>query len=241
MTDVTASSMPAASVHKTDQAHRRLRRRYRAELGLKLAGALAILLATSALISLLWTVFGNAYGSIQKTYIKLPVNLDRGVLELPDSELDTDKIRGGNYTGAVRASLREAIPNVKGRTARRALYKLTSDGAALSLRQQALEDPTLIGTTQSVELLASDDVDLWVKGYVDKIEQLPVSGQAKPEVINDKVRVTVESNSFQPIVTTIKKALGETAKRIRAQAAAEMRGVRVFERRLANASLEVEK
>lgn len=241
MTDTAATSVPAASVHKTDEAHKRLRRRYGAEWRFKMAGALAILLATLALVSLLWSVFGNAYGSIQKTYIKLPVNLDRGVLELPDGELDTDKIRGGNFTGAIRTSLRAAIPNAKGREARRALYKLTSDGAALSLRQSVMDDSSLLGKTLTVDMLASDDVDLWVKGYVDKIQQLPVSGQATPQVIGDKVRVIVESNSFQPIVTTIKEALGETANRLRRQAAAEMRGVRVFERRLANASSEVEK
>ncbi len=241
MTDTTAISMPSASVHKTDAAHRRLKRRYWAEWRFKMAGALAILLATLALVSLLWTVFGNAYGTIQKTYITLPVHLDRDVLELPDKDMDADTIRGGNFTGVVRAALREAIPDAKGRTALRALYRLISDGAALSLRRAAMDDPSLIGTTQTVDLLASDDVDLWIKGYVDKLVQLPVSGQATPEVIDEKVRITVQSKSFDPIVNTIKTALGDAAARLRRQAAAEMRGVRVFEQRLANAKSNVEK
>lgn len=241
MTDTPATSMPSASVHKTDAAHRRLKRRYWAEWRFKMFGALAILLATLALVSLLWTVFGNAYGTIQKTYITLPVHLDRDVLELPDKVMDADTIRGGNFTGVVRAALREAIPDAKGRTARRALYRLISDGAALSLRRAAMDDPSLIGTTQTVDLLASDDVDLWIKGYVDKLVQLPVIGQATPAVIDEKVRITVQSKSFDPIVNTIKTALGDAAARLRRQAAAEMRGVRVFQQRLANAKSNVEK
>ncbi len=241
MAPTPAKSMPAASVHKTDAARRRLKRRYNAEWRFKMAGALAVLLATLALISLLWTVFGNALGSIDRTYFSLPVKLDRSVLELPAGELDADNIRAGNFTGAVRAALREVVPYAKGRTDRRSLYAMASDGAALSLREQAMANPDLIGKTVDFDLLASDDVDLWIKGFIDKLIALPSAGRATPQTIGDKVKVNVESNTFQPIVTTMKAALRGSAARLRRQAAAKMRGVRVTEQRLAAANSEAAK
>ena len=60
MADLTANSTPAASVHKTDEAHRRLRVVDTTPNGdSRWPGQLAILLATLALVSLLWTVFGK--------------------------------------------------------------------------------------------------------------------------------------------------------------------------------------
>ncbi|MGI9410379.1 MAG: phosphate ABC transporter permease PstA [Hyphomicrobiaceae bacterium] len=235
MAEMTASSMPAGSIHKTDEARRRQRRRYGAEWRFKIAGALAVLLATLALVSLLWTVFANAFGSLRETYLRLPVKLERAALDLPEGELDAQQIRGGNFNGIVKAALRESVPSVKGRTNRRALYSLASDGAALSLRASAMADPSLLGQTKEVQLLASDDVDLWVKGYVDRIEKLASPGNATPQQIGENYRIVVEANAFQSIVTTIKDALHENAQRLRRQAEAQMRGVTVYGRRIANA------
>ena len=241
MTDTPAFSVPSQSVHKTPQARSRRTGRYRSELWFKLSGAAAILLASLALLALLWTVFSNAFGALRETYLTIPVKLDPEVLELKADETDPQTIRGGNFTGAVRAALREAIPSAKGRSNRRALYKLLSDGAALSLRSAAMADPALIGQTVQLPLIASDDVDLWIKGYVDRIEPLPSRGRATPQSAEEGVKVSIESNSFQTIVTTIKAALRENAQRLRAEMAAELRGARVYQRRVANAPSVVER
>ena len=238
MSDITTSSAPAQSVHKTAEARSRRTGRYRSELWFKLSGALAILLASLALLALLWTVFSNAFGALRETYLTIPVKLDPEVLELQAGETDPQTIRGGNFTGAVRAALREAVPSAKGRTNRRALYKLVSDGAALSLRSAAMADPSLIGQTVRLPLIASDDVDLWIKGYVDRISLLPSRGRAMPQPAGEDVKVVIESNSFQTIVTTIKTALRENAQRLRAEMAAELRGVKVYQRRIASAPTE---
>ncbi len=235
MAELTAPSTSSASIHKTAEAHRRLRRRYRAEWLFKMAGALAVLLATLALVSLLWTVFANAFGSLRETYLRLPVKLERAVLDLPEGDLDAQQIRGGNFSAVVKAALREAIPSATGRTNRRALYALASDGAALSLRAATMADPSLLGQTMDVKLLSSDDVDLWVKGYVDKIEKLASPGNATPQKVGDNYKVIVDANAFQSIVTTIKDALHENAQRLRRQADAEMRGVTVYQQRIDNA------
>ncbi len=241
MADTVVPIGPATSVHKTDEAKRRLRGRYAAEWRFRIAGALAVVLAALALLSLLWTVFANALGAARKTYFKLPVQLERSALELPSGDLDVEKIRGGNFTGVVRGSLRKALPTASGRSQRRMLYRLLSDGAALSVRAAAMADPSLLGQTADVELLASDDVDLWMKGYVDRLVPLPSGGSATPQIVGDNVRVIVESNTFQTIVTTIKDALRDKAVRLRREAEAQMRGARVYEVRVAKAATEAEK
>jgi phosphate transport system permease protein len=61
-----------------------------------------------------------------------------------------------------------AFPDVTGRGDRRALFALMSDGAGMQLRDRVVANPDLIGTTQRIWLLASDDVDMVVKGHSDR-------------------------------------------------------------------------
>ena len=224
MADVAATTPDSGkSVHTTSEARRGLRRRYGFEQRFKFAGMSAIALATLALIALLWTVLGNAIGAMRQTYITLPVVLDPAELGIPNGA-DADKIRSGDFDGLVKKALRAATPSVKGRTDKRLLYKLASDGAALSLRSGAMADPSLLGKTKKVALLASDDADLWVRGYGDKLEMLPSQGTATATPKDDKVEVTIKSESFQTIVGAIKQSLREAAVRMQREAVAQQRG-----------------
>lgn len=226
MADVTAES-----IHTTDAATRRLRKRYGFERRFKFMGMFAIALATLALVSLLWTVLGSAVGALRQTYIVLPIKYDLEILEL-QANADKAKIRTGNFTGLVKNSLRETMPSASGRSAKRALYKLVSDGAALNLREAAMANPSLLNQTVPSRLLASDDVDLWMKGYVDRLENLPSPGTATPIQKGDEVEIVVESNAFQTIVLTIKQALRDSGAKLEQQARAQGRGVSVYESRL---------
>ena len=69
--------------------------------------------------------------------------------------------------------MRAAFPDVKGRRDKRKLYRVVSSGAAFQLREMAMADPTLIGTTQTVWVPADDDIDMLMKGYIDR--ELPES------------------------------------------------------------------
>ena len=104
-----------------------------------------------------------------------------------------------------------------------------------------MDDPSLLDRNRDFALLASDDVDLWVKGYVDSLESLPARGRATPQLVGENVKVIVEANTFQTIVTTIKDELRENAQRLRRDAAAEKRGVAVFSERLKRANSDTER
>ena len=60
------------------------------------------------------------------------------------------------------------FPDVKSRRDKRALYRLVSSGAAYELRGFVLDNPSKIGTSISIWLTASDDVDMIMKGKVSR-------------------------------------------------------------------------
>jgi phosphate transport system permease protein len=246
MLDITAAPSssgaqpPGESVHKTAAAARRLKSRYGFEARFQIYGIVALSLAVLALVSLLWTVFFNAAGAVRSVYLKLPVKLEQQAID-PKGTGDPDVIRKGQFSLLVKRSLRAAFPTVKGRSERRALYELVSDGAALKMRETVKSDPSLVGKTQQFSLLASDDVALWIKGYVDTLKKISVTGRATPTGTTGDIKIIAESNSFQSVLTTVKEALLEAARVRRRQAAAQQRGVRVTRSRLATITTEADR
>ena len=59
-------------------------------------------------------------------------------------------------------------PEVEKRRDRRALSGLVSQGAAFQLRDLVLANPDILGSTQSIWLVADDEIDQLVKGAVDR-------------------------------------------------------------------------
>lgn len=219
------------SIHKTDAARARLKKRYRFETIFKSFGILAVALACAALIWLLSSIVGKAGGAFTETYITLPVDLVRDDID-PKGTQNPKVIRGGNFSGLIKKSLREALPFVKKRRDKLALYKLTSNGAELELRTRAMQDPSIIGTKRTVRLLASDDVDLYIKGYEGELVSLPRQGVATPVGTDGNVKVIVESNAFQSVLNRVKDELRKKADGFRRQARREERGISVFEGRI---------
>ncbi len=141
----------------------RLRRRHASERRFRALGVLAIVAAVAMLVVLLGSIVGKGYSAFQQSMIALPIAFDRAVID-PEGRGDPAAIRKANFTGLARAALYERFPEVAGRRDRRALSRLMSSGVDLQLRDMVLADPSLIGTTREVELLASDDVDMLIKG-----------------------------------------------------------------------------
>ena len=54
------------------------------------------------------------------------------------------------------------------RREKRRLGRIVSNGAYATLRTLVLNDPDLIGTTQSVWIVAADDIDTFYKGQIDR-------------------------------------------------------------------------
>jgi len=155
------------AVQRPGLSDARVRRRYRTERRFKSLGLTAILVAVAMLATLMVTIVGQGYSAFTQTEMRLDVYLDPAEID-PDGTRDPDVLAQANYTGLLRAALREQVGGVEGRRERRALYQMMSSGAGLDLRDLVLADPSVIGTTQSIWVKTGADVDMLTKGYIDR-------------------------------------------------------------------------
>ncbi len=141
----------------------RLRRRHASERRFRAVGVLAIILALAILATLLGSIVLKGWSAFQQTTITLPITFEAAVID-PAGSGDPAVIRRANFTALVHGALYERFPEVQSRRDRRALSRIMSSGNDLLLRDMVLADPSLIGARQEVVLLASDDVDMLIKG-----------------------------------------------------------------------------
>lgn len=146
---------------------RGIARRYRNERIFRFCGVGALLVGLGFLGFFFYTLIANGYTAFQQTRLLLEIEYAESAID-PDGTRDPAVLRRGNFQGLVRDSLRSAFPDVTSRNELRQLFALVSPGAELELRERVLSDPTVLGTTEAVWLLADDDVDMLVKGYIDR-------------------------------------------------------------------------
>jgi phosphate transport system permease protein len=163
------SATAAASPHMTDAAQARLRARYRAEKRFQYFGLGAVVLGVASLVFLLWTILSTAFGGLWQTYITLEVPLARETVGLPASGVPTERdVMLANWNAALRQALFDRFPEVTSRADRNALGRLVSEGAVDDLRRMVAADPSLVGRTISFDAIARSDIDLVMKGKIDR-------------------------------------------------------------------------
>ncbi len=150
-----------------DVVNASLARRYASERRFRLIGRLAVLLGLVFVALLFASIVANGYSGFLQTYVQLKIDFDPSILD-PDGKRDPDTIRGADYAALVKQALRAEFPDVSGRSELRELYKVMSPGAEYRLMDLVDDDPSLIGTSQELWLLASDDVDMVIKGHIDR-------------------------------------------------------------------------
>ena len=163
MTDVAAPSLAP----NPDFSAKRLRRRYAAERRFQLYGLLAILAAVAVLGLLLFTVVRQGYTAFTQTEIALEIRFDPEVID-PDGGRDPEALARADYQLLVKRALYELFPEVTKRREKRRLAGLVSSGAGFTLRTMVMDEPELIGRQQRVWVKSSDDVDSFMKGFIDR-------------------------------------------------------------------------
>ncbi|AFT72626.1 Phosphate ABC transporter permease protein [Alloalcanivorax dieselolei B5] len=146
----------------TEQVRKSLARRYRAERRFRAYGIISIAIGLAALAILFTDIIGKGHSAFFEHYIKLDIAFDQQTLDIEDAR-DPDQLNYGNYDGAVREALKARFPEVTERLQVRELSALMSIGAGYELRDLLRENPEWLGTTQTLWLLADDDVDLFLK------------------------------------------------------------------------------
>jgi len=140
-----------------------LPRRRRKEFTFKMLG----MLATAAGILFLGVFFASLIGegasAFKQTYLQLDIELSEDVLA-PNGELD---LAYADFDGLVRTALRRELPDASGRQERRELNRIVSIGASYQVRDLVAGNPDLLGTTQTLWVPASSNVDMLIKGNID--------------------------------------------------------------------------
>ncbi|HUH48602.1 MAG TPA: DUF3333 domain-containing protein, partial [Mycoplana sp.] len=146
-----------------------IRRRYAAERRFRFYGLAAIVFGLVFLFVLLWSVAGRGYTAFQQTEISLQVEFSEKVID-PSNKRATDPkvLVTANYPLLVRNALAERL-GVKStdRAALKQVSAMVSESARVTLRDMVAEDPSIIGKTVPVTVLASATIDSAFKGQFD--------------------------------------------------------------------------
>jgi phosphate transport system permease protein len=140
-----------------------LPRRRRKELLFKSVGMLATTVGIVFLGVFFATLIAEGSSAFKQTFMQLDVELSEDILT-PDGELD---LTYADFDGLIRTALRAQLPDVSSRSDRRELYRIVSIGAGYQLRDLLAENPELLGTTQTLWVPASSNVDMLIKGNID--------------------------------------------------------------------------
>ena len=144
-----------------------LAKRRAKEKRFRLLGLGAVILGMLFLATMFASIVYNGTSAFWQTRIQLVVNIDQETID-PDGGRNPDVLSSANYPALIKKSMREMFPEVTKRRDKRSLYALPSTGAAYQLRKLVIENPDLIGTTQTLWLPADDEVDIYVKHGADK-------------------------------------------------------------------------
>ncbi len=169
MTDVVTQGVSVPAATKKVRRDIGIKRRYAAERRFRTYGVAAISFGLLFLFLLLWSVIGKGYTAFQQTMITIPVEFSQQIID-PDNvrTQNPTKLMTANYPVVARNSLAKVLGvSLEDRTALRAVNALISDSVRTQLRDIVTSDPNVIGTTRTVSLLASGDVDSAFKGQVD--------------------------------------------------------------------------
>ncbi|MEL6734259.1 MAG: phosphate ABC transporter permease PstA [Pseudomonadota bacterium] len=163
------ANVQTAAERKAASKDFNLKKRYAAERRFQVYGIIAIALGVFFLGALLFSVVTKGYTAFWQTSINLDVTFDEKVID-PSGKRATDPnvLLTANYSRLARNALAEKLglenPN---RPMLRDVNNMISAGARIQLRSMVLADPSVIGQTRNVWVLAKGDVDSINKGQVD--------------------------------------------------------------------------
>lgn len=144
-----------------------LDKRYARERRFRWFGIASLAVSFLFLLTLLTNIIMTGLPAFQQSYVKLDVTLDKKVLRLSDAPTEEALLKA-RYSKVIKKSLKQMFPGVKGRKQKRALKQLVSSSAAYQLRDAVVADPSLLGGTHAFWFLAKDDVDVFMKGQIDR-------------------------------------------------------------------------
>ena len=151
-----ATKRVAASMAKRKKSERNFQLLWR--------GAIAVALAF--LVVLFSSIFSKGLPGFFQYYVEIEVDIDREKLD-PTGIFSQQSLYDGDARGVIRSALYAAV-GAEGRSNKRAAGKLISPGAEQRLRKMVYNDPSLMDTTQTLRFAMDDDVDSFLRGFINR-------------------------------------------------------------------------
>jgi len=152
----------AARKDSTSIVKRTLARRYAAEKRFRFYGAAAIAISMAFLAILLTSIAIKGWPAFIETQMQIDVTLDAKTLGVEEGAT-AEELQSANYNGLIKKSMRGMFPEAKKRKAKKQLYKLVSSGAEYQVREMLMANPSQLGETLSVWVLADDELSAYYK------------------------------------------------------------------------------
>ena len=167
MTDIPLSTFAGAQAKPRRDIG--LKRRYAAERRFRIYGVLAISVGLLFLAVMLFSIFSKGYTAFWQTSVNLAITFDEKTID-PQGKRDSDPnvLIRANYPNLARDALAARLgidPDDKAAIGK--LKGFLSDGVRTQLRDMVFDDPTIIGTTRNVWVLAAANMDSAFKGQID--------------------------------------------------------------------------
>jgi phosphate transport system permease protein len=164
-------------VSTIDIVNRSLSKRYWREKRFRLYGLLAIVASLTFLALMFVSIIGKGYSAFQQTFIRLDVYFDPGVL-------DETSLADADYSRLLKSAMGTLFPEVEERQQKRKLNGMVSSGAVYQIREMVLKNSNIIGSSQSLWVLADDTVDMLVKGHLSKADSISGEGPLSVEEVS---------------------------------------------------------
>jgi phosphate transport system permease protein len=187
-------------VNNLEKIRKSLGRRNRSEQLFRWYGRLAILIGLAAVTVLFTDIVSKGHGAFRISYMQLEVEYDQDLIGV-DNLTDPEQLILGNWQAVPKQALRQQFPDVSGRSDKRKLYGLVSNGSGFDLKDRLLANPLLLGTRETVWILADDDIDTYYKSWLDGEPYAARLSDKQVQWISElhdqgKIRLQFNSNLF---------------------------------------------
>ena len=224
MTEQVFDMAALSAQHTSEDSARRVRKRHWAEFRLKAYGILAILVAATALVILMYTIVAKATSVTKEYYVNVDVQLDiseRNMGPLTDGDPATSV----DLNRMLRGALAEAADaQVRGRGAR-PLNALLSRYEGYELATFVELNPDAIGTRIVFESLLDDNVQLYFRGDFGTLTDAGSTGEISIEAggASGTYEIVVPSNVLSGARIAMQRDRGEEARVLRQSANDQLR------------------
>lgn len=177
----SASSTYSASPVQ-QQVVRSLKKRHRQEKLFRFAGMTAVGISLLLVALLFINIFSKGLPAFWQHGIELEIHFDPAVIKISEQPVlqAGESVRAFeqrhltwrsevgmvNFNRLIQDALLKVIPD--GAEHRRDLARIVTSGERFALREMVIANPAIIGQTQKLFLLTDANIDVWLKGNIDR-------------------------------------------------------------------------